>query len=519
MLTRAAAHDLLTALQPEVQPEVQPDVQPEVPPEPPLETAPAVEPSPAEQTKPRLRPARTPKLNLKVHVEQIQTLRARWKELDRLGSPASQTLWLRFDTALRAAYEPVAVQQAAQKAARQDNLLAREALLGVLENLPSPEITPDAASAAPSPVDWRESTLALQRFQLAWRQLGPVEHTVPAGARQALGQRLHRALERVEAPLQAARQAAAHQREALITRAEALLHPGAGNAPVADAPRLVRELQAQWQEQARQLALPRGLENALWARFKTATDAVFVQRDAAFAARDGELVQNLAAREALLTRLTDLNADTAVADIERTLTEVDRAWRQATELPRGTGPALEVRLRAAHAAALALLHGAAQQGWWLQCDRLSARLALCAERETLAADADPGLLDQRWAAAGELPAAWAQALAPRWAKAQPAGPLMEAAFDDVLLQLETALEMPAAPDHHQARRLLKLRTLKDTLEGRTPALTGPAKPADWLAASLRQARLSAAQRARLRAVLAALRAAPPGALGLPMGAV
>jgi hypothetical protein len=64
---------------------------------------------------------------------------------------------------------------------------------------------------------------------------------------------------------------------------------------LAESARLVRTLQADWQEQARRLPLARGVENELWNRFKAATDAVFVQRDAAFAARDAELAANLAA--------------------------------------------------------------------------------------------------------------------------------------------------------------------------------------------------------------------------------
>ena len=63
-----------------------------------------------------------PKLNLTDHAQAIQALRQRWKELDRLSAAAPQTLWQRFDAALQTAHAPVAAQQAALQAAREENL-------------------------------------------------------------------------------------------------------------------------------------------------------------------------------------------------------------------------------------------------------------------------------------------------------------------------------------------------------------------------------------------------------------
>ena len=144
----------------------------------------------------------------------------------------------------------------------------------------------------------------------------------------------------------------------------------------------VRELQAEWQQHARTLPLSRAAEGALWARFKAATDAVFAQREAAFSAREAELAANLAAREALLARLSALSDDAPVAEIQRTLAEVDRAWRQDTELPRGAAGALEARYREGREAALAAPgRRRAESSGRPQCDTLAAKLALCEERE------------------------------------------------------------------------------------------------------------------------------------------
>lgn len=450
-----------------------------------------------------------PKLSLKTHAESLHVLRLRWKELDRLDAPASQALWQRFDSAVRVAFEPVAAQHAAMKTARQENLRAREAMLVTLEALPVPEASAHAGEAA---APWRDAQRELERFQLAWRKLGPLEHTVPSRARDALQQRLRAALDRVDLPLHEARGTAAARREQLIARAQALVSADGGYSRGADPRRQVRDLQAEWQDQARQLPLPRALETSLWARFRAATDAVFAQRDAAHAEREAESAAVLAEREALLTRLSALHADTPAADIERALADTDRAWRQAGELPRGAGEAIEARFRAARAAAVQRVATSASRAWQARCDALLARLALCEARE--AGGADAADLDARWGVPDALPAEWAQPLAQRWSCPVEPGPLGAADIDDLLIRSEAALDLPAAPEWQDARRNLKLRALKDSLEGRAVPKSGPAEQAGWMQSLLRQRGLAPAQRERLQALLAALRAAGPHHFGL-----
>ncbi len=325
-----------------------------------------------------------PKLHVKAHGDAIHALRMRWKELDHLGAPANQELWQRFDAALQTAYQPVAAHQAALKAARQENFAAREALLVALEAVPLEAASEGAEDMA---AHWKEQLRALDRFQLAWRQLGPLEHTAPASARASLQQRQHSSVERIEAPLKAARRVAEAQREQLIVRAEALK---AGPGLVAQ----VRELQAEWQQHARSLPLSRPVESTLWARFKAATDALFARREAEFSAREAELAANLAARENLLARLDALPGD--APETPRALAEIDHAWRQAAELPRGAGGAVEARYRASSEAASRRLADHAQQRWQFQCDTLAAKVALCEARESGTCSGDD--FAPRWAA-------------------------------------------------------------------------------------------------------------------------
>jgi hypothetical protein len=366
---------------------------------------------------------------------------------------------------------------------------------------------------------------ALDRFQTAWRQLGPPEHTVPSAARNALMARHRAALDRVALPLQQARQVAAAQREQLISQVESLVQ-ASGRAGPNDAPQRVRDLQAQWQHHARQLPLARGVEAALWARFRAATDAVFAQREASFHARDAELAANLAACQALIDRVVALADEDDNAAIKRTLADADREWRQGGELPRGAGPAMEAKYHAACTAATQRLADSAQRVWHAQCDAATRAAALCQAREHAtqggpaepadATDQDTG--DATMDAVGAMPAPWQAALQQRWqratgkpttAKPVTPGPLASPALDTVLLQLESALDVPTPPPWQDARRNLKLLALKTALEGGGTPATGPAQQVQWVATLLAQPGLTEAQQQRLQALMARVRQGQP----------
>lgn len=454
------------------------------------------------------------KLSTKQQAELIDDMRARWKELDRLGGATSRSLWQRFDAALKAAYEPVARQVAAQRAAREQNLQARERLLDEIEAVPLARTGADESAGAEVP-DWRALAAALDHFQAAWRRLGPIEHTVPNQARAPLVERMHSAVQRLEAPLQETRRVARLERERLLARARELAaEAGAHGRDLVDK---VRGLQAQWQQHARALPLARADENALWANFKSAIDGAFSAREAAFKARDAGIRAQAAERAALIERLEGLGADTPAAQLRRTLAEVDALWQRAGPAPRHEAQALEARFRQARDAVRHWLAGSAERAWHATCDALEAKLALCDEMagRTDPADAQAELAS-RWSALPELPQPLEHALALRaglpGAGPQGANPPLQASSDELLLQLEAAwgLDSPAA--FESARRQLKLQAMKAALETRRPAAAAAAAtttPVQQLAELLRRATLDAAQRERLGAVLSALRRRGP----------
>jgi DNA repair protein SbcC/Rad50 len=452
------------------------------------------------------RPPRAPKLPLKQHADAIENLRERWKECDRLGGATSRSLWQRFDGALKLAYVPVAAHLAKLKAARQENLDARNKLIATLDAV---KVSPPASSETPlhaEPQDFKELARALDSFQTEWRKLGPVEHTVPHKAREALLTRMRKSMARLEEPLFEARRLAQLKRDKLIERAKALVT----DAHARDVIAKVRELQAEWQREAKAMPLARNVENAVWTAFKAATDAVFTQRDAAFNARDAELKASKTVREELIAKVAALNESTTVADIKRTLMETDTAWRKAGEAPRAEATKLDSQFRAAREAAQKLIASSAQRIWDAKCDALNAKLALCEELENTAAAEN---VDERYSAIPALPNVWEQALAARLAHAKSgtaktsdlaAAVKMQEAQKLTLLQLESALDIASPAQFQAARRDLKLRAMKMAMEGKASADANPG--VDKLTAdALGFSHLDAASRERLSAILVALR--------------
>ena len=460
-------------------------------------------------------PLQSAKLPVKALSDAIDDLRQRWKELDRLGGATNQTLWHTFDAALKTAYEPVAAHLDQLKARRKENLQARLQLLTALEAFDAAADAPGLATEGRA--DWKDRARALDQFQVEWRKCGPVEHTVPHKARDKLLERMRASVARIEAPLQEARRAAQVGREQLVARARALNAQTSASPQGRDLIARVRELQDEWQQHARALPLTRSVETALWAEFKAATDAVFVQRDAAASAIEAQLLANFAAKQASVARLEAVTEQTPASDIQRTLANVDAELRQAGDVPRHLAAALDARIQAAHQNALQHLAGSAHRIQQARFDALCAKLDWCAELERSAAagDAEAALenLSRRWTALAPLPPPWDRALAARWQRAGSSGPAAPPvpaaallALDTTLLQLESALAIASPPAWQAARRDLKLRAMKAALEGRPVAGAAPASIEDLMAAAIGHSTPQAEQSERLNAIIVVLRA-------------
>ena len=409
------------------------------------------------------------KVAVKAHAEAIEKLRERWKELDKLGGATNQTLWLAFDSALKTAYTPVAAHLEKLKAARDENLAARNKIIDELVQAAAkyfPTPAEDAGSVPSAQPDWRAVARTLDDARIAWRRLGPVEHTVPRKALQggsAVTARYENAIEALHAPLKNAYVEANRQREALIAAAKNLVAP---DGVVREAVNKVRKLQAEWQGHAKALPLPRNEENASWTAFKSATDAVFTALDATRAAKEAEFGERTKAREEIIKRIAECASGNAAPEIKRALAEADIAWRACPELPKPLAEKFDKRYRAVRAAATKHIGELAAHAARARFDALIQAMDLCHERETATEPAAD--LDARWNAIEHLPPPWKAKLETRF---RGTGPKSAEALPDMLLNLEIACGIGSPAEFEGDRQRLKLRALKEAMESRRSSTT------------------------------------------------
>ena len=459
------------------------------------------------------------KVAVKAHAEAIDKLRERWKELDKLGGATNQTLWLAFDGALKTAYAPVAAHLDKLKVARNENLAARNHIVDSLVQAAAKYFPVGPGGMTPAPdarPDWRAIARALEEAQIAWRKLGPVEHTVPRKALQgdnAVTTRYAAATQALDAPLEEAYRETTRQREQLIAAAKELVGSKAAARDVVDK---VRRLQTQWQANAKALPLPRREENALWTAFKAATDAIFAERDAARAAKETEFSARIKAREEIIERLIALASNTTASEIKRAMAEADTAWRASDEVARPQAAKLDARYRAARDAATKRLGELAAYAAQARFDALIAATALCHEREISGEEAAD--LEARWNAVENLPDAWKAKLEARFrgVGSQPgpqssfpagltSGATSGESLGDILLKLEIACGIESPAEFLAARQHLKLRALKDAMEGRRATVTTPHDIERWLLDAAATPNSDELSRERLAKIIAAVR--------------
>lgn len=423
----------------------------------------------------------------------IEHLRQRWKDLDQLGAATNQTLWNRFDTALKTAYVPLAEHQKKQKAARAANFAEREKIIAALNTFSETinALTPD----------WRMVVNKLNQADSDWRRLGPLEHTVPWAVKRELAEKFAAALQRLQGPLDDARRVEKLKREKLIEAA----HEAGKNALAKDAITKIRQLQANWQSHAKAIPLTRHDENDLWSRFKAATDAVFAAHHEVHQAREAETKAQRAIREALLQRLQAITQSEAESESRRDLQDIDYAWRRAGDMPREATAQLGKRYREARENARRHIDGLAHHRWREQLKTLQAKIALCAVRET-----NPDVADDwetRWSAIPQLPEGWEALIHGRF---QGIAPKATQNMPDLLLQLEAACDLPSPAAFEAARATLKIRALKATMESRQTATANRTDIERWLIEAAAQPHPDTQSAQRLAAIVEAIKGKPPG---------
>ncbi|WP_336648114.1 DUF349 domain-containing protein [Microbacterium sp. MMO-10] len=195
-----------------------------------------------------------------------------------------------------------------------------------------------------SSVQWKKVTEEMGALFDAWQshqQNGP---RLPKGTANQLWKRFRDARATVDrqrrafyAELDETHKAARDRKSRLVERAEALAPKGVDGIPA------YRGLLDEWKAAGR---AGRKADDALWARFKAAGDALYSARAEQAAATEAESAPRIEARTALLEEAKAVRDEANLAKARALLTRIQRDWDEVGRIfPREKERALDDRLR------------------------------------------------------------------------------------------------------------------------------------------------------------------------------
>jgi len=194
-------------------------------------------------------------------------------------------------------------------------------------------------------VQWKQITEEVTELFATWQSQQQNGPRLPKGISQQLWKRFRDARAVVDkgrrafyADLDETHKAARDRKNTLIERAEALASKGVDGIPS------YRGLLDEWKAAGR---AGRKADDALWARFKAAGDALYAARAEQSAAEEAESAPKIEARKALLE---DAKAVADESDLKRAralLTKIQRQWDEVGRIfPREQERALDDKMRA-----------------------------------------------------------------------------------------------------------------------------------------------------------------------------
>lgn len=242
--------------------------------------------------------------------------------------------------ALGGSVEELTEQQSAESKAALDEAVAyREAIVAEAEAL---------AAVDPAKTQWKQASAAIDELFARWQnhqQQGP---RLPKNEANELWRRFRGARTTIEqhrkaffAELDSAHRESKTAKQALIDQAEALVSRGAEAIPE------YRALLDQWRTAGR---AGKRFDDALWARFKAAGDAIYGAKAEVVAQENEEYTANLDLKLALLDEAEPLLAETDREKAKKALLTIQERWDQIGKVPREQVRTVEDRLRKVEAA-------------------------------------------------------------------------------------------------------------------------------------------------------------------------
>lgn len=267
----------------------------------------------------------------------VSALRATVEKANAVGDLAA--LAARLDALGGAVGEIVEKQSAEQKAAVTAGLLEREALVVEAEKL---------AAQDPAKVQWKQTSASLEDIFLRWQKHQQDGPRLPKNESNDLWKRFRAARTSLEtqrkaffSELDSVHKDARNRKQELVDKAEALLGRGADGIPE------YRHLLDDWKLAGR---AGKKVDDALWAKFKSAGDALYGAKSELDAKDDEEFAGNYALKLELLDKAEPLLAETDRVKAKDALASIQRRWDEIGKVPRDKVKVVEDRLRKVEAA-------------------------------------------------------------------------------------------------------------------------------------------------------------------------
>jgi hypothetical protein len=190
--------------------------------------------------------------------------------------------------------------------------------------------------------DWRKADEALRGLVDRWKTLPRLDRKTDdelwhrLSAARSSFQRRRRAH---FAELDEKRKSSQTRKEELIAEAEKLSQSSEWGPTTTR----FRQLMTDWKAAG---GAPKGVEEALWTRFKAAQDEFFRRRNASRAERDAAQQANIDAKKALLAEAEAIDASKDLPGARKRLRDIQRRWEAAGPVPRDAAQGLDRRLAA-----------------------------------------------------------------------------------------------------------------------------------------------------------------------------
>lgn len=256
-----------------------------------------------------------------------------------LATPAAigdlASLRTRVTSVLSGLGELLAEANAKQAELAVEALAAREAIVVEAETL---------AAKDPQKINYKTGSTKMLELFNAWQALQKSPVKVPRAKADAIWQRFSKARNTFDshkrqffATQDTLVKASKNAKSDLVTKAEALVEKGAEGSLA------YRDLLTAWK------ALPKTktkADDALWARFKAAGDAIYAAKSEKMAADDIEFKANLEVKMGLLEEAEKIDPSKDLAQAKSALQAIQSRWEKAGKVPRDSIKKIEDRLKA-----------------------------------------------------------------------------------------------------------------------------------------------------------------------------